>query len=399
MPTALPESSYFYSAMTNAGQKRMGVRTAVDEADLTARLQKENLLLLKATKLPLGSAPPASLPLKDEAALNEQIRVLLSRGVPLVEALEVASSVVSSKSGPRIEALRERVAAGASFAQACEEAGGFDEVAVAVYRSAERSGDLAGAAERLETAAVRRMALAGKIVTVMIYPAIVLIVATLLMGVLLIFLVPTMADQIRQLNPDIPWYSEAVFWFGEFLRGNVAAVAVGVGVLGAAALLARKPIAAGLGLLTRSAPLVKDLVLRIEMARFFSVMAAMTKSGVPLAEALRTSSAVITNPKLRTQLESMQTKLVEGGVLSNLVEDVDALPIATRRLLVAADRAGDMDTAFDSLAEATSEEVDKRTGVLTAVLEPAMIVGVFMFIAPLIIAVAIPMFTARTGSQ
>ena len=354
--------------MTEAGQKRMGVRTAVDEADLTARLQKEKLLLLKATRLPLGSSLPAALPLKDEASLNEQIRVLLSRGVPLVEALEVSASVVSSKSAQRVETLRERVAAGASFAQACDEAGGFDDVAIAVYKSAEQSGDLAGAAHRLETAALRRMALAGKIVTVMIYPAIVLIVATLLMAVLLVFLVPTMAEQIRQLNPDIPWYSEAVFWFGEFLRGNLAAVGVGVAVLAAVAVLKRKQIGAGVGLVLRGAPLVKELVLRIEMARFFSVMAAMTKSGVPLAEALRTSSAVITNPRLRSQLEVMQTKLVEGGVLSNLVEDVDALPIATRRLLVAADRAGDMDTAFDSLAEATSEEVDKRTGILTAVL-------------------------------
>ncbi len=391
------EYSFFFRAMTNAGSSKMGVRAAVDEADLAERLKKDGLLMLQARKLPIGAAPPAGLSLKDEVLLNEQIRVLLSRGVPLVEALEVASSVVSGAAKEKVEKLRDLVAAGAGFAKACQDVGGFDDVTIAVYRSAERTGDLAGAAHRLEQAARRRLALRGKAITVLIYPVIVLTVAALLMSVLLVFVVPSLSGQIRQLNPNLPWYSEVVFSLGEFLSAHTTAA--GLAVLGLIAVLVvvRKRVLAGLTALFKLIPAVKGLILRVEMTRFFSVMAAMTKSGVPLADALATSTGVISDNTLRAQLASLRKRLVEGGVLRSLIEEVTSLPLATRRLLMAADRAGDMDSAFDSLAEATSEEVEQRSGRLLAVLEPAMIVAVFGLIAPIIIAVAVPMLTTRTG--
>ncbi|MEM1424419.1 MAG: type II secretion system F family protein, partial [Planctomycetota bacterium] len=376
------EYSYFYQAMSAAGKKRSGVRTAVDERDLSARLQKEKMLLLRAQKLPLGATPPAGLALKDEALLNQQVRVMLSRGVPLVEALEVASSVVSKQGKGKIERLREEVAAGAGFSRACESVGGFDDVTRAVYASAERTGDLAGAAGRLEVAAERRLALRGKTVTVMIYPAIILAVALLLLAGLMLFLIPTLSEQVRQINPELPWYSEIVFSTSEWMAAHKAWVFVIVVALVALLLVVRGALLSGLASVLRRVPGVSALLLRVEMSRFFSVMAAMTKSGVPLAEALGTSSRVISSPVLRAQLEDLQKKLVEGGVLRTLIEEVDELPLATRRLLIAADRSGDMDSAFDSLATATSEEVEQRSARLLAVLEPAMIVGVFAMIAP-----------------
>jgi general secretion pathway protein F len=392
------EHSYAYQAMSDSGKKKFGVRTATDERDLATRLQKERLLLLRAHKLPIGAAAPATLSLKDDALLNEQIRVMLSRGVPLVEALEVAGTVVSKQAQARVERLREEVAAGASFSKACERVGGFEEVNRAVYASAERTGDLAGAAARLEQAAQRRLQLRSKTLTVMIYPVIVLFVAVLLLTGLLVFLVPTLAGQIRQINPDLPWYSEVVFSLGEFLSANKMWALVLVGIFIAILVVLKGPLLAMGAALLRKVPGVSALLLRVEMTRFFSVMAAMTKSGVPLAEALGTSCDVISTPELRAQLETLQEKLVAGGVLRDLIEEVDTLPLATRRLLIAADRSGDMDGAFDSLATATSEEVDQRASRLLAVLEPAMIVAVFGLIAPLIIAVAVPMLTARTGA-
>ena len=392
------EHSYFYQAMSPAGKKRTGVRTAVDERDLSARLQKEKMLLLRATKLPLGASAPAGLALKDEALLNQQIRVMLSRGVPLVEALEVAGSVVSKPAKSKVERLREEVAAGAGFSKACASVGGFDDVTRAVYASAERTGDLAGAAERLEAAAERRLALRGKTVTVMIYPMIILTVALLLLAGLMLFLVPTLSEQVRQINPELPWYSEVVFSTSEWMAAHKLWVFVIVCVIVAVLVLLRDALVSGLASVLRRVPGVAPLLLRVEMSRFFSVMAAMTKSGVPLAEALGTSSGVISSPALKAQLETLQKKLVEGGVLRTLLEEVDELPLSTRRLLMAADRSGDMDSAFDSLATATSEEVEQRSARLLAVLEPAMIVGVFAMIAPLIVAVAVPMLTARTGA-
>jgi type II secretory pathway component PulF len=155
-------------------------------------------------------------------------------------------------------------------------------------------------------------------------------------------------------------------------------------------------VLAALGRFGRRLPGIKSLLLTVEMTRFFSVMAAMTKTGVPLADALASGTGVISDDKLREQLTWLRQSLVEGGVLRILIDRVDALPLATRRLLIAAERGGDLDSAFDALAEDMSLEVDKRSSRLLAFLEPAVIILMFTILAPIIIAVAIPMMTVQT---
>jgi type II secretory pathway component PulF len=73
------------------------------------------------------------------------------------------------------------------------------------------------------------------------------------------------------------------------------------------------------------------------------------------------------------------------------------MPIATRRLLVAADRSGDMESAFTTLAADMAEEVDRRSTRLLAALEPALIVFMFMIIGSLLLAILLPILSASNG--
>jgi type II secretory pathway component PulF len=123
-------------------------------------------------------------------------------------------------------------------------------------------------------------------------------------------------------------------------------------------------------------------------------MSAMSKAGVPLADGLATSNQVISHPKLRQQLDKLRDRLISGGVLRNLIEDVDALPLATRRLLLAAERSGDMDTAFGSLAGDMTDEVERQAGRLLAVLQPALIILMTVIIGALLLAILVPVLSA-----
>jgi type II secretory pathway component PulF len=385
--------SYLFKAMTPSGGNRFGVRPAADLKGLSDDLKREQLLMLRAWKLPLGPAPSARFPLKDDAALNEQLHILLSRGVPLVEALEVAASVVSAPSKVTIDKLREAVASGTSFSLACEKLGVFDPVSISVYRSAERTGDLAGAGLRLSQAARRRLAISGKAITVMIYPAVVTVIALSLFAGLLVFLVPRIAEQMEQLGTKLPAFSKIVFTIGLWLNahlGTIGLVLAGVAVL---LVLFWRVVFAALKALAARVPGVAPLLLSVELTRFFSVLAAMTRTGVPLADALANAVPVITSPGLRAQLDQLRKSLVEGGVLRVLLDRVESLPLSTRKLLIAAERAGDLDSAFDSLSSDMAADVDRKSSRLLALLEPAVLLAMFAFIGPLVIAIAIPLIT------
>lgn len=382
---------FLFLAAKPTGGRSMGIRQARSERALAETLRADRMVLLRTWKLPGWMGSERELTLKDHMALDEQLAQLLSRGVPLVEALEVAASVVSDGARSRVERMRELVSSGTSFADACRKVGGFDAVTIAVYRAAEQTGDLAGACERLAEGARRQMAVRGKAATLLIYPAIVLAISIVVATAMLMFILPMIGGALKDAGTELPWFTMALMDAGMFLRAKAIWVLLGIAVAVSLAVLGRGVLAAFIARVSRRMPLLKDVVFAQESARFFSVMAAMTRSGIPLADALGVSVGAIGDPKLRRDLDRVRTRLIEGGVLRTLLEKIESMPLATRRLLIAADRAGDLENAFDGLASDYTEEVDRRTQRLLAALEPVLIVFLFLLIGSMILAIMIPL--------
>ncbi len=385
--------SFVFVAAKPGGGRKLGMRAARSERALAETLRRDRMVLLRTWRLPEWLGASKELSLKDHAQLNEQLAQLLSRGVPLVEALEVTASVVSAANRDRVDRMREAVASGASFAEACGRVGSFDDVTIAVYRAAERTGDLAGAAKQLSRDARRRVRLLEKAKSLMIYPAIVLIVTLVAAAALLTVVVPMIGKALLEANIEMPGYSKLVITIGSTLRENWMISLTVVAVLIVGLFLARVSIrAAGLRLMRRL-PVTRSLVLTQEQARFFSVMAAMTRSAIPLADALGVANAAIGHPTLRRELGELRQRLIEGGVFRTLVNKAESLPLATRKLLVAADQAGDLETAFEALAEDMADAVDRSTERVLAALEPGLIIFMFLIIGSLIMAIFMPMLS------
>jgi type II secretory pathway component PulF len=355
------------------------------------------MVVLRTWPVPAWLAPERTMSPGDQAALNEQLAQLVSRGVPLVDALEVAASVVKPAQRARVERMRDRVASGATFADAASSAGGFDRVTVAVYRAAERTGDLADAAQQLAKTIRRRLAVTSKAATLLIYPAIVATVGLLAGILMLTVIVPLIGGSLEDAGLELPAYSKFAIGLGRFMAGNAGPLALAVVALGVAAYVGRRVLIGLLGGLARKTPLVKDVLLTQELARFFSVMAAMSRSGVTLADGLGVAVHAVDHPHLRRELDQLRSRLVEGGVLRSLLQRMGTLPVATRTLLVAADRAGDLGSAFDELANDMAERLDTLTARLLAALEPILIILLFVFIGALLLSIMIPVMQLASG--
>ncbi|MEM9166423.1 MAG: type II secretion system F family protein [Planctomycetota bacterium] len=389
--------SYLFVAAKADGRRTLGVRPAADEGVLARELGAERLILVRSVRIPgwlSGGDEP--LGLKDQAELTGQLAQLLDRGVPLVEALEVTAEAVSNKSSSKVRRVRDLVNQGRSFAAASLEANAFDTVTAAVFESAERTGDLAGAAKQLARNAKRRLKIAESAKTLLFYPLIVLAVSSMVGIFMLTIVVPMVADAMEDVMNDgqsLPTATVVLAAAGRWLRDN-ALIALGIAAaVAVAAALLRGVIGSTVLGVARRLPVFKELTLAQESARFFSVMAAMSRGGVPLADALGVANQTVSHPKLRGELDRLRSGLIDGGLLRTLLEAVASLPLATRRLLIAADRAGDLDTAFESLAEDHTEAVDRQSTRLLAVLEPALIVLIFLLIGSMIIALIAPMLS------
>ena len=314
MPPKARSSSFVFVASGPGRGKSMGVRRARSRRALAESLKREKRTLVQTWQLPdwaAGPEPPASL--KDQAAMNEQLGQLVARGVPLVDALDVTAQVVSSEGAPRIERIREMVRAGKSFSEACRAAGGFDRVTIAIYAAAERSGDLAGAAARLARNARRQLEIRGKASTLLIYPSIVLTISLIVAVSMVVFIVPMIGRGLSGAGIELPAVTRVMMDTGLWLRANALLALAVVGGVIVAGILLRRTILAFLRRAMRVLPLVNKVVLAQELARFFGVMAAMTTSGIPLADALGTSVEAVGHPVLRRQFDKLRQRLIEGG--------------------------------------------------------------------------------------
>ncbi len=397
MTRAPLNSSFLYIASKPSGGKAIGVRSARSHRALAGTLRKERQVLIKTWKLPDWASNETELSLKDHAEFDAQLAQLLERGVPLTEAIEVAASVVKPANEDRVLQLRSLIAQGTSFADACKQVGSFDEVTCAVYKAAEKTGDLAGACKQLAIGARRRLEVSGKAATLMIYPCIVLIIALVAGLVMMTLVIPTIGESMASSGIKVPLFTEILVNIGTMLRANILILLGSTVVMIVIGLLWRSNLAKLAIKLTRNMPFVRDVVMEQELTRFFSVMGSMTRSGIVLSDAISVSSGVIGHPKLSRDLQRLQQRLIEGGLFRSLIEQVESLPLATRKLLVAADQAGDLESAFDSLAKDHSQNVDKKTDRLMAILEPLLIVILFLIIGPMILAIMLPMMN-MTGS-
>jgi general secretion pathway protein F len=374
------------------------VRRARSRPALAESLRRERLVLVSSWKLPAALAgEEPELSLQDHAALNEQLAQLVSRGVPLVDALEICRTVVREDSAPRVERLRDMVRGGKGFSDACRAVGSFDRVTTAVYAAAEKTGDLAGACRQLAVTARRQLAVRGKAATLLIYPAIVLSISVCVGLAMLLFIVPLIGKSLERTGRELPVITRVMMDLGLFLRANwLGALVVVGGVVGALVVFraALVPVASSI---MRRLPGVKDVVLAQEWARFFTVLSAMTRAGIPLGDALGVGVQAIGHPAIRDDLSRLRVKLIEGGVFRTLLDSVASLAPATRKLLAAADQAGDLDTAFDQLAGDYLEQVDQKTSRLMALLEPALTVAMFLIIGSMIMAIMAPLITATTS--
>lgn len=392
--------AFIFVAGKPGGGRTFGFRRAATERQLADSLRRDRLVPLKIWRAPLPAANnEVRISLKDQAELNTNLAQLLGRGVPLVEALEVCNTAVTPAMRPRVARMRELVSSGSSFADACETVACFDRVTVSVYRAAERTGDLAGASKQLSITARRQLAISNKVLTLMLYPLIVGGIGIIMGFGIMAFIVPRIAAALTQVNPDkqFPFFTRIVFGTGNFLDEHLMGVLIAIGVVLVLAIIGRKWIIATFSAGSRRAPLIRDVVLAQESARFFTVMSAMTRSGVTLGDALGVGVGALSHPLLKTQLTRLRTRLIEGGVLRTLIDEVTALPLPTRRLMIAAERSGDLQAAFDTLAADTAEEVERRSSRLLAVLEPALIVALFLFIGGMVLSIMIPLMNMSKG--
>ncbi|WP_313081640.1 type II secretion system inner membrane protein GspF [Pulveribacter sp.] len=327
------------------------------------------------------------------AIWTRQLAGLVSSGLPLERALTaLAEEADTQPQRHLVAALRAEVNAGSPFARALALHPEFSDIYCAVIGAGEASGALGEVLERLADDLEARQQLRAKLIGAALYPAIVTVVAIVIVLFLVGYVVPQVASVFAGTKRALPFLTVAMLALSDFVRGY------GWALLGALVLIAASARAA----LSRPAfrekfdgawlrlPLVGRLARGYNAARFASTLAMLAGAGVPILRALQAAAETLNNRALRADALDALALVREGAPLASALGQKKRFPGLLAMFARLGEQTGRLPQMLDRAATQLGTEVQRRALQLATILEPLLIVGMGLVVMLIVLAVLMP---------
>ncbi|MDM1248051.1 type II secretion system inner membrane protein GspF [Acinetobacter sichuanensis] len=327
------------------------------------------------------------------ALMTRQLSVLVAASIPLEEALRaVAKQSEKTHVQNLLLAVRSKVLEGHSLAQAMQQSGSFPDLYIATVAAGERSGHLDLILDQLSDYTENRFAMQKKVQGAMIYPIILMLMSFGIVMGLMTYVVPDIVKTFDQSKQALPWITVALMKASDFIRTSWPFVLV-ASVMGIFLLIRFLKTTAGHYAFDRLAlrlPLFGKLSRGINSARFASTLSILTKSGVPLVDALKIGAAVSNNWVIRDAVNIAAEKVTEGGNLATQLERCGYFPPMMVQMIKSGEASGELDRMLERASDMQDREVSTFISTLLALLEPLMLVFMAGIVLVIVIAVMLP---------
>ena len=393
--------AYSFEALDPQGQTRRGVLEADTARHARSQLRAQDWVPLKidlqqAAKTGLQTVIWESKVFGNDALAvwTRQLAGLVGAGLPLERALSTLSQEAETpRQRDLVSALREEVNAGATFAKAlAQHPREFSAIYLAVIAAGEQSGHLDMVLESLAEDLQTQQALRNKLLAATLYPAIVSVVALLIVFFLLTYVVPQVAQVFSSNQQALPWLTTFMLGLSALVQSLWLWVLLLVVVVTWVLRLALRQSdfrqrfdAAWLQL-----PLIGRLSRGYNAARFASTLAMLAAAGVPILKALQAASDTLSNAAMRRDAQEAYAMVREGAPLASALAQHARFP----RLLVMFARLGEqtgtLPTMLQRTAQQLGEEVQRRAMQLATILEPLLIVVMGAVVMLIVLAVMLP---------
>jgi general secretion pathway protein F len=326
--------------------------------------------------------------------MTRQLATLVDAAVPVEEALGMIAAQQEQESVKRIVAsVRTDVTEGRRLAEAL---GRHPRSFSGLYRAAvaggERSGNLGLVLTRLADYLTRVHAQRSKVLAAMVYPAALVCVATCVVSCLMIFVVPSLAEQFESFDARLPLLTQILIAVSKFLSTFWAVLLIGLFALVFAVRRAlRQPAIreAADGALLR-APVIGRWVVAVNASRFVRAVSTLVTSGLPILESIRAARESLTNRVAAKAAERMADWIEEGESLSQAMRRSGVIPPMVAYMAASGETAGDLPGMLEKAADHLDQEFEAFTNSAISLFEPAVIVFMGVVVASIVLAIMLP---------
>jgi len=399
--------AYKFEALDAAGKASTGLLDAENAKAARAQLRAQALVPLSVTQVASAGTAGQGLQFKRRvfnatslAVWTRQLAGLVGAGLPLERALTALSEEAEDPRQRELVAhLRSEVNSGSPFARALSSAPReFDDVYRGVVAAGEQSGALGKVLERLADDLEERQELKSKLIGATLYPAIVSLIAVVIVIFLVTYVVPQVASVFSSSKRALPALTIAMLAVSSFLRNWGWAVllvlAAGIGLLMTMLRneLFRQSFDAG----WLELPLIGKLSRGYNAARFAGTLAMLAGAGVPILKALQAAAETLSNRAMRADAMDALVQVREGAPLASALAGKRRFPGLLAMFSRLGEQTGQLPLMLDRAARQLGTEVQRRAMQMATILEPLLIVAMGGVVMLIVLAVLLPIIQLNT---
>jgi len=392
-------TAFDYEAINLEGKKQKGV-IASDSIEAARReLRNRRLAPLRVSELSsknrLFSNFKRKVNLKNLVIFTRQLSVLISGGVSLDRSLKViGEQSTNTQVKEHSLTLASRIEEGFSFTESLKEfPQSFDRLYISLVSAGERAGDMSGILEKTASYLERRSKIQREITGALVYPAVLICLAFIIVGLMLIFVVPSIVSQFENLNQELPLLTRLLIGLSEFLSGPAIWLLTALIFLSIVLfkLFGSKKIYSVIDAYLLKIPILKGFLINANLARFISSLSILRNNDIPIVRAIEISTATVSNSHLRKNLEESLIKVTEGDSLANSLTNVVEVPPLVTQMIDSGERSGELDSMLSKAADFLDSEFQQSTKIVMNLLEPMIVLIMGGIVAGIVIAVLLPL--------
>lgn len=402
---------YNYLAKGFNGKEVKGTIEAGTEAEARIKLRAKKLIPVKIGTSQITSSSPVegakisrvTVKAKDLQVFTRQLSVLISSGVPLLQALEV---LAQSPRGKGLDFALKKIVSDISEGKKLGTAfkahpNVFSKFYINMLIAGEEGGVLDKVLMRLAEYIEKSVKLQGKIKGAMSYPIVVLLIALGVVVGLLVFVIPKFVSIFQSSGQEIPALTVLVINMSNFVREQWYIIG-GIVFGGYFALVTYINTPEGRSKLDNilvRIPVFGDFIIKSCMARFSRTLSTMLSAGVSIMDALQIAANTAGNSIIENALLKSKASVAKGKLLSVPLAQEAFIPHMVTQMIAVGEQTGALDEMLNKVADFYEDEVDVAVNSITSLMEPVMIVVLGGIVAFFVVAMYLPIFNMAGGAS
>jgi general secretion pathway protein F len=394
--------AFEYVALDATGKERRGVLEGDSARQVRQQLRETGLTPLSIdaasgkTKAKKSQLFQRNINAMELALITRQLATLLRSGLPLEHVLKTTARQTDKRHVERtLLSVRAKVLEGRTLADGLSEfPKTFPELYIKTVASGEQSGHLEVVLERLADYTEQRQQMRQKTIFALFYPALLTIVSILIVIGLLTFIVPEVTRVFETMSADLPWITRALMDASDMFRSYWLVIILVLGSsIALVSYLLKKPGPKRWWQRNQlRIPVIGKLIRTANAARFSRTLSIMAASSVPILDAMRIASQVLTNLPMRTAVEEATLRVREGSSLYQALERTGYFPPMTLSLLASGESSGNLEGMLERSADIQEREIETLVSTIQGLFEPILILVMGGIVLVIVMAILLPIF-------